>query len=82
MVQNHLFPAETLRRKLRVVISGQEDVLVERHHGLVGYSEDCVTIRLENGFMRVRGQQLRISEYGPLDLSVSGAICGVEFSKA
>ncbi len=78
MPENRFFPAETAG-KLHVVLSGRDRLLIERHRGIIGYTQERLSLRLEGGYMTVTGSGLEISEYGSQEAVVSGRIDALEF---
>lgn len=81
MVLNHILPLEAVLKTPRIVLLGKEHMLIEHHDGIIGYSADKLTIRLGDQNLTVRGEKMMIREFSKLDLSVSGNIDSVEFSK-
>ena len=79
MLWNRILPAEAVSGALRVVLTGRSQALVEQHRGVIGYTQNEVTVRLENGFLRIGGQGLELAEYSPQDLCVTGRIDALEF---
>lgn len=79
MLEHGFLPAEITHRSLRIVLSGRERLLVERHRGIIGYSQDKLTVQLDNGYLSISGQGLQINEYSNQDLCVTGLIQSMEF---
>jgi len=72
-------PREAIGKTLRVVLMGRGSVLVERHRGVITYLPDQLKLRLENGYLEIRGHSLRIREYSAGDAAVEGVIDSLKF---
>ncbi|MBQ9300478.1 MAG: YabP/YqfC family sporulation protein [Clostridia bacterium] len=79
MLRNYLFPSGASGDDPRIVLSGKNHLLIEKHHGIIGYTRDKLTVRVGNGYISVTGHALEISEYGNLDMIVFGEISSLEF---
>ena len=80
MTQKPFFPPEALGASPRVVLYGRARLLIEQHHGVIGYTRERLTVRLDNGYILINGHDLSIAEYGVRDIVVSGQIDGVAFT--
>ncbi len=80
MGQKTFFPPEATGASPRIVLYGRKRLLIEQHRGVIGYTRERLTVRLDGGYMAVSGQDLTISEYGVRDIVVTGRIDGVTFS--
>lgn len=70
-------PKEVRPGRVRLVVQGQEEVLVEQHRGLISYETDRVMFRTGQGRVTVQGEGLIISAFGPWDARVEGKIGAV-----
>lgn len=70
-------PPEARNDTPRVVLSGQEEALIEQHRGLFSYESRCVRVRVKEGVLAVTGENLLISHFGAQDLVIRGKIAGV-----
>ncbi len=77
---NGFFPPEATSDTLRIVLTGRERLLIERHYGIISYSEDKVYVRLKNGYLTISGENLLLSQYGMDELCIAGHVKGMEFS--
>lgn len=77
---DRFLPPEATRGALRVVLLGREGVLIEQHRGMIDYTDSRLVVRLANGYLKIGGEGLHISEYSEGDLSVRGKINTLEFA--
>ncbi len=77
---NGFFPPEATSDTLRIVLTGQDRLLIERHCGIISYNEDKIYVRLKNGYLTVCGEKLLLSQYGMDELCIAGHVKGLEFS--
>lgn len=67
-------PLEVRSDNPRVVLSGQEEALIEQHRGLFSYETGCVRVRVKDGILAVTGEKLVIAHFGAQDLLIRGKI--------
>ena len=79
MLKNHLFPGDSIGSEPRIVLSGGDRLLIEKHQGVIIYTEEKLSVRIGGGYVNITGHSLEISEYGNLDMVVSGKIKSLEF---
>ncbi|MBQ9197705.1 MAG: YabP/YqfC family sporulation protein [Clostridia bacterium] len=79
MFKNRLFSSGAAGVAPRIVLSGENRVLIEKHRGILDYTGDLLTVRLEKGCVSIIGQELQIIEYGALDMIIYGKIRSLEF---
>lgn len=77
---NSFIPGEAVGHTARVVLMGRDSLLVEQHRGIISYTEEKLILRLRDGYMTIRGENLKISEYTGCSLAASGIVQSVEFS--
>lgn len=73
----NLIPAEMKGEKSRVVIWGRQEVLVEKHRGLISYETEGIRFRVKDGQVYIKGKQLTITSFGTFDAVVKGDISEV-----
>lgn len=69
---------ESLLREPVVEIVGQRRLLIEHHHGVLGYSLEEVCVRVEFGSIRILGCDLRIMQLSKEQLVICGRIDAVQ----
>lgn len=67
-------PPEVRGDTPRAVITGRDEVLIERHRGLFSYETKCIRIRTKAGLMTITGEKLVIAYFGLEDLLIQGSI--------
>ncbi len=67
-------PQEVCRDTPRIVMTGTEEVLVERHSGLFSYETRCIRLRTALGLLTVTGEGLVISHFGAQDALIRGRV--------
>ncbi|MBQ7518979.1 MAG: YabP/YqfC family sporulation protein [Clostridia bacterium] len=72
-------PSEPLTGKPRIILTGNEALLIEQHRGVISYTQDRLIVRLRQGRLNVLGQAMQLQEYGKQDLCVNGEIISLEF---
>ena len=73
-----LAPEEVTGDTPRIVLTGREKVLVERHSGLFSYESGCVRLRTGMGLVTVTGEKLIISHFGAEDVLIRGRVDGLK----
>lgn len=72
-----LAPPEARSHTPKIVLSGRDEVLIERHRGLFSYETKCVRVRAGTGVITVTGEGLVIVFFGTDDLKIRGRIDGI-----
>ncbi|MBR6524834.1 MAG: YabP/YqfC family sporulation protein [Clostridia bacterium] len=70
----HLFPPEAISKTPRIVLTGDQELLIEQHKGLYSYDTDRIRIRTTRGLFTVTGEKLTIVYFGTQDLLISGKV--------
>ena len=71
-------PAEAVAGAARITLSGQQQVLIEHHKGLLAYSETEVEVNCGDLRCRIRGDGLLLRAMTAEMLLVTGTIFGVD----
>lgn len=69
-----LAPREVCGDTSRIIMTGREEVLVERHGGLFSYESKCIRLRTGMGLLTVTGEKLIISHFGAQDVLIQGQV--------
>lgn len=77
-----ILPQEMTGEKCRVVIVGREEMLVEKHRGLISYETDAIRFRVKNGQVHIGGENLVITAFGAEDARVQGKIETLQLTEA
>lgn len=64
-----------------IEILGDHRVLVENHRGLVGYTDDQIIIRVNNGYVFVKGISLKLRLMSKEKLVICGKIHAVQLQE-
>ena len=67
-------PKEVVRQAPRIILTGREEMLVERHSGLFSYESRCIRLRTALGLLTVTGERLVISHFGAQDVLIRGRV--------
>ena len=70
-------PEEVIMDTPRIILTGREEVLVERHGGLFSYESRCIRLRTSMGILTVTGEGLVISHFGAQDALIRGQVDGL-----
>ncbi|MBQ4639684.1 MAG: YabP/YqfC family sporulation protein [Clostridia bacterium] len=70
-------PEEIRTGKMRVVLVGNGEALVEQHRGLISYETEEIVFRMLKGQVRLQGEGMVIASFGAMDARVEGKIKGV-----
>ena len=65
----------------RVSVMGRARVSVETHRGISEFTPETVRVRLDDGFLLIRGAGLSVDSMSESSLAVSGSICSVSFEE-
>ncbi len=65
----------------RVSLSGDKEIFIENHKGILEYTSKSVRIKMHDGLMNIKGEKLRICEMQTDRLLVTGDFLGVEYEK-
>lgn len=60
-----------------IEIAGDSRILVENHAGVMGYSRDCICVKLKTGTAEICGHSLELSRMTREQLVISGKIDAV-----
>lgn len=66
----------------RMILSGQEELLLEQHGGLFSYDSKCIRIRTKAGLLTLTGENLVIEYFGVQDLMIRGKIRSLSLDEA
>ena len=72
-----LAPEDVVGDVPRIILTGREKVLIERHNGLFSYESGCIRLRTRMGLLTVTGEQLIISHFGTEDVLIRGQVDGL-----
>lgn len=65
----------------RVSLSGDKEIFIENHKGILEYTAESVRIKMHDGLMNIKGEKLRIREMQTDRLLITGDFLGVEYEK-
>ncbi len=74
-------PGETVPSYPLVEIAGDGRVLIENHRGVVQYGETEICLRVNYGYVRVRGCDLRLIRMTRHQIIICGRIDGVDLCR-
>lgn len=64
-----------------LTITGQQELLIENHRGIIEYTNLMIRIQTKNNQIRITGSSLRIIYYTNDELKITGQIRIVEYLK-
>lgn len=73
----HILPQSAAFSLPRVVLHGDQEVLVENHRGLYSYDDTRIRIRTSRGVLSISGEKMTIAHFGAEDLLIRGKVRAV-----
>ena len=67
-------PAEVALSSARIVISGDSELRVENHKGIVEYQPGKIVLKTSTGQAEILGERLTLAELKPETLAITGLI--------
>ena len=74
-------PAYALMDVPRLEMTGDGQLLIERHHGVLEYSEECVRVAAHGMTLRVTGAGLQLQSMTQNEIAVTGPIFSIELQR-
>jgi sporulation protein YqfC len=74
-------PEDVIYGVPKVVLVGEERLLVENHEGIVEYGRERVRVRTSCGLLEVEGLELSLNHLGAGDLLVQGRVTRVGYMR-
>ena len=71
-------PADIVARLPHLEMMGGAQLYLERHTGILGYSQEQIDINTTSGVLRVKGAKLSIIAMTAEELRIGGQICAIE----
>ena len=71
-------PADIVAGLPHLEMVGNRQLFLERHTGILGYSEEQIDVNTVSGVVRVRGQRLTLVAMTAEEVRIGGAISAVE----
>lgn len=88
MMKLREYIADTLRMPKDVVmdlpkvsVCGDKEVYIENHKGLLSYTDNEISVRMNDGIMYVMGVKLRIIAADAARMVINGDFTGVKYEK-
>ncbi len=72
-------PSEVALDQVRIILTGQNNMLAENHKGIIEYGRSKIVFRINSGFVEVLGEGLTISSLQSEELAISGEIIAICF---
>lgn len=72
-------PPDALTGVSCVEITGERDVLIENHKGILEYGDDCIRVSTSGSNIRIEGDSLFVSAMNPREIRLGGKISRVVF---
>ncbi len=73
-------PEESVSPVVKVTLTGQRQVMVEQHRGLLAYGDTLVEVGAGRGKLRILGSELRLGAMDRETLVITGRIQAVEYA--
>ncbi len=71
-----------LRPNLPVVeLAGENRVLIENHQSVIGYGRQEIRVKVNYGFIAIKGDCLELAKLSKEQLVIVGNICGIELCR-
>ena len=71
-------PADIVAGLPHLELVGNRQLFLERHTGILGYSEEQIDVNTVSGVVRVRGQRLTLVAMTAEEVRIGGVISAVE----
>ena len=72
-------PSDIIAGQPRIEISGNRELLIENHGGILEYGDNEIDINAGSLIVRVKGNGLQLRAMNPGAISLDGLILSVEF---
>ncbi len=72
-------PKDVIMNIPRLTISGDKEIYIENHKGVLVYTDGEIRVSTAMGVVRIRGKNLVIRRIRLEDMLISGAFAGVEY---
>jgi len=72
-------PEEVILDLPLIMLVGPEKLFLENHKGITLYRKDLIKIRINPGFLIIKGNELEINEIAANKLYISGSISGLNY---
>ena len=79
MAEMSEMPKDVVRGRPVRTMTGQTELHLENHRGIIEYTDLLVRIRMKNGQIRVKGKNLNVSYYTNDEMKVKGYIEAIEY---
>lgn len=80
MAERWELPPESVSGVMKVTMTGQRQVMVEHHKGLLSYSDSVVEIAGSRGRLRITGSALSLGGMDRESVVITGRIQAVEYA--
>ena len=74
-------PAYAMLDVPRIELTGDGRLLIERHHGILEYSGECIRVAARGMSVRITGMDLQLQAMTQSEISVTGCIASVELQR-
>ncbi|MGM9937635.1 MAG: sporulation protein YqfC [Candidatus Ornithomonoglobus sp.] len=74
-------PKDVIMDLPKVSVCGDKEVYIENHKGLLGYNDNEISVKMNDGIMYVCGVGLRIIAIDVNRMVVNGDLTGVKYEK-
>ena len=74
-------PAYALLDVPRIELTGGGQLLIERHHGILEYSTECIRVAANGMTLRITGMDLQLRAMTHNEIAVVGVIASVELQR-
>jgi len=73
-------PEEVILDFPLIMLVGPKKLFLENHKGITLYQKDLINIKIDSGFLKIKGNDLEINEIESNKIYISGYISGIEYS--
>lgn len=73
-------PKDVLLGMPLITMTGQAEVCIENHRGIIEYTEVLIRIKTKIGQIKIIGKKLQIEYYTNDEMKITGRIASVEYS--
>ena len=72
-------PKDVIMNIPRLTISGNKEIYIENHKGILVYTDKEIRVSTEMGIVMIRGKNLLIDRIRLEDVRISGTFHGIEY---
>ncbi|MGI6552084.1 MAG: sporulation protein YqfC [Bacillota bacterium] len=72
-------PKDVMLDLPKITIIGDLQLFLENHRGIIEYQRERIRVKISNGELEIKGQDLLLRHLKPDEMAVEGLITGISF---